>query len=353
MTKRLCIHDVKKRFLDEECLLLSNDYKNNSQKLKFLCSCGKVSESSLVNFQAGKRGCCGYEKRINKSKIHLLKCGFCEKEFYSPNKNKKRCNTCKYLKRIDRSRVWLLNCTFCKKEFYSHRSDTRRCKTCKFFQNGHVEPKKDFSILNRDLSYIAGFMFGDGSSDGKSSIRIGLARKKVNYKLLEKIRNVLFYTNNSTDIKQYGELFHLVIYSKKIVENLKKFGIDKNKTYDNILKLPKGIESDFIRGYFDADGWISIRKNKQGNKIYRSYSLGLCSYLEENLIKVNNLLPVKGKISKKTNQELYELRWYSVENIIKIRDFLYYDDCLCLESKKWKLMKVGKLKPKIYYCQKD
>lgn len=335
-SKRLPYDKVKSIFEESGCELLSKDYKNNSQKLEYICCCGKVSTCSLGNFQAGKR-CCGYSTYLEKIKKEK-----------TDKKSKKE------IKVIDRKRnfttVWCLNCNFCKINFYSNRSDTRRCKNCKNKSLNYHEPKEDFSRINSDIAYMIGFLFGDGSSDGEHSIRIGLSRKKANYNLLSKFIDLLYTKEDRPEIKEYGELFHIILYNKDMVNNLKKFGIVKNKTYDSSFVFPPGFKKDFIRGYFDADGWIGFSKGKnvKCKKIYTSYSLGLCSYLEENLLKINNEMPIRGKITKKSNQELYELRWYSVESIEKIKDFMYYENCLCLENKKWKLEKVGKIKPKIY-----
>lgn len=63
-TQRLSIEEVQRIFEDAGCKLLTTEYKNNLQKLRFLCTCGREASNSLSNFKAGQRQCktCGVEK---------------------------------------------------------------------------------------------------------------------------------------------------------------------------------------------------------------------------------------------------------------------------------------------------
>lgn len=69
---RLDLVKVKKIFAEAGCELLAEEYKNNQTPLKYRCSCGSESSISLANFQNGSR-CysCGIEKQVAKSR-HTL-----------------------------------------------------------------------------------------------------------------------------------------------------------------------------------------------------------------------------------------------------------------------------------------
>lgn len=58
--------EVYEIFLNGNCLLLEKEYKNNRQKLKYLCECGDVSYVTLHAFKQGTR-CknCGFTKLAN------------------------------------------------------------------------------------------------------------------------------------------------------------------------------------------------------------------------------------------------------------------------------------------------
>nr|DAH12569.1 MAG TPA: restriction enzyme [Caudoviricetes sp.] len=61
---RFKFEEVKKYVEDNSsCKLISNEYKNTKTKMLFLCSCGKVFETTFERFKLEKRQCneCGYK----------------------------------------------------------------------------------------------------------------------------------------------------------------------------------------------------------------------------------------------------------------------------------------------------
>jgi hypothetical protein len=118
-----------------------------------------------------------------------------------------------------------------------------------------------------------------------------------------------------------------------LAKNLSKFGIVPRKTYNSTIILPKNkkLHKHFIRGYLDADGWISIKKDRT----YEYVNIGICSYLKDNLDIVAKNIPVPDKEPKKIKtRNLYELRYYSKTDIEKVINYLF-DDSVYLEIK-WK-----------------
>ena len=57
------------------------------------------------------------------------------------------------------------------------------------------------------------------------------------------------------------------LYSKKMAEDLSKYGIIPNKTYtqNKLPNIPLEYMCHYIRGYFDGDGGISLIKPKDQN----------------------------------------------------------------------------------------
>jgi len=56
--------EVKKIFKDAGCKLISKEYKNNREKLEYLCDCGREAEITLRDFRTGRRCMkCAIEKR--------------------------------------------------------------------------------------------------------------------------------------------------------------------------------------------------------------------------------------------------------------------------------------------------
>jgi len=201
----------------------------------------------------------------------------------------------------------------------SYKTDLFCTKKC----SGNFRRRKpifNFSKVTAESAYWAGFIFGDGYVS-ENKLGLCLAKNESNKKLLKELSIFLMGYDVS---REYKLCLSFKVRDLDLVNNLKKFGIIKNKTYDGTLILPKYHKKHFIRGYFDADGWISVGRflHKGVNKYYPRYCLGICSYLEENLLIINEELPIKGTISKKRTQELYELRFGSKLKINKICRYL-------------------------------
>lgn len=60
--------DVRKIFKDNDCILLTLNYKNNKTNLKYICSCGNLSEINLSSFLQGHR--------CKKCRIHRKNIGY-------------------------------------------------------------------------------------------------------------------------------------------------------------------------------------------------------------------------------------------------------------------------------------
>lgn len=226
-----------------------------------------------------------------------------------------------------------MKCAFCSKEL----NKIQICKKNKFCSTDCcINSKKrniinDFSIDTDEGYYWAGFLFGDGSVDNNCKIQVCLSIKDIEH--LIKLSNFIFDKNF---VRSYETRCHLQINDKNICSNLRKFGIIPNKTQNSLLRIPnENFIKDFIRGYFDADGWITEKeyRHNTNNKFYKKSIFGICSYLRLNLEIINEMLPIKGTITKKSNQELYEIRWQSSKDILIIRNFLNGKTKL---ERKWK-----------------
>ena len=101
--------------------------------------------------------------------------------------------------------------------------------------------------------------------------------------------------------------------------------------------VPDHLVSHFIRGYFDGDGCISIQN--KNNKITGIFNI---MFNEKSLAnKIQSILVDKLKISKtKINERtgsgdviVYVLSNSGINDLRKIRDFLYKDATIFLERK--------------------
>ena len=133
-----------------------------------------------------------------------------------------------------------------------------------------------FSLNNEKSFYWAGFIAADGClyerKDGFKQLAIKLASKdKIHLESFKKDIDTnapisLYKNKNSNRNKKWNDTdqYQLRISSRKIFNNLNRFGITprKTKTYNvpNEILLHE-LCNHFMRGYFDGDGCISQYTN--------------------------------------------------------------------------------------------
>ncbi len=146
-----------------------------------------------------------------------------------------------------------------------------------------------FSKWGNRMAYILGFIFADGfirKEKTKAELRI----KIKDIKLLKKINDAL---GSNYPIKsektETGVVYFLSIYRMQVVDNLFKLGLTSNKSLTMLFpEIPSHYLFHFIRGYFDGDGHVSLRKNSLTIGFTcgsRSFLLQLKSLLEAHDIR--------------------------------------------------------------------
>lgn len=203
------------------------------------------------------------------------------------------------------------------------------------------------TIDTQEKSYFLGLFFSDGCNSIKVN-RFIISLKKSDKDILEKINNLLesdkplkFY--KTTD--GYEDACVLCLTSKYFCNRLKQLGADERKSSKIILPdyLPPNLMPHFIRGYFDGDGGLSLRKNK--NNIYTGkisivsnlkFLEGLKNFLEEEL----NI-----KIHLYQRSELFgEIRIMKKQDVIIFLNYIYKDSNIFLDRKYKNYLKILDIK---------
>lgn len=196
----------------------------------------------------------------------------------------------------------------------------------RFTKNTKHQLLNDFSENNKISTYWAGFLFGDGNIDTNNKLQVCLGLDSK-----EHLQKLSIFLIGKDIVKVYGDRCQLQITNDTLAKNLSKFGIVPRKTHNSTIVLPKNkkLHKHFIRGYLDADGWISLKKDR----IYEYVNIGICSYLKDNLDIIANNIPVPNKEPKKIKtRNLYELRYYSKKDVNRVINYLF-DDSIYLEIK--------------------
>lgn len=127
-----------------------------------------------------------------------------------------------------------------------------------------------FSIYTQDNCYYGGFLMADGSSTGKNSFALYINQKDES--LMKDFANFLEIPLDRLRYQQItqksgfvSDIVSLTVPSKKLVADLSKFGVTKNKTYTPTIPLiPNEFFPAFLTGLIDGDGCITQRPVKSG-----------------------------------------------------------------------------------------
>ena len=188
-------------------------------------------------------------------------------------------------------------------------------------------------------SYFLGLIAADGSifktSKGKMVFSLQLQEKDkdiLDSLSIELSGSVSMVRNDSRTDPAKQKMFTIRFSDEIFIENLMDLGILPRKT-ENLdwINLPENLIRDFIRGYFDGDGSVYISNNNVygnfvGNKIFIPK---LRDYLFE-----KSILPTRYAIIDRGN--FCSFHFGSKEGNLSLYNYMYYDECLCLERKKVK-----------------
>lgn len=198
-------------------------------------------------------------------------------------------------------------------------------------------------IDSENKSYFLGLMFADGFL---LKNKVCLKLKKDDSYLIEEVFSKF---TNGYNLSKDKNSKSIQITSTKLVKKLIELGCTERKTNNDfkVIELKDDLFRHYLRGYFDGDGSISLRKSRPNQvQIY------ICSihkkFLEELKTKLNNYninclvfkesrkgKPMKtpqGKILLNC-KDMYTLRFGTHIDRIKLFEFLYKDCSIKLDRK--------------------
>ena len=200
-----------------------------------------------------------------------------------------------------------------------------------------------FENWSQEMAYALGYFAADGCMLKNHRGACFIEFHSVDRDLLEGLKSLLKSSHKISTRKPKPNcqtLYRLQIGSKKLYNDLCGLGFipAKSKVLDFPL-VPAKYTSDFIRGYFDGDGHVSISKYKRKGRIGKLSKTILCGFTsgsEKFLIKLFQTLrqhaQIKGGSLYHTNA--YRLS-FSVKDSKKLYEFLYAKvDTLFLKRKK-------------------
>jgi len=198
-----------------------------------------------------------------------------------------------------------------------------------------------FATDTEESFYLAGFIAADGCIlENKNKIptylSIILSAKDLTH--LQLIKSLLNFTgpiknsikkSKNLNCKNYN-MSSLSIYSKQIINDLKRFEIGPRKSLTYSFPqwlITHPLVHHFMRGYFDGDG--SFYHDKFSKRTFFSIR-GTINFLND----FKNILKIKSISLPKINNGQGQLAFKGQKDVANIVNFLYKDATIFLQRKK-------------------
>lgn len=221
-----------------------------------------------------------------------------------------------------------------------------REKYSKIFKKYQLDDTVFDVIDTEEKAYWFGFLCADGYNHVSKScvvLRLQGADKEIleKFKDFLKTNSPIYHFNRVTKInKLHKEYVELNVCSVKLSKQLESLGCVQGKSYTLEFpnSVPEHLYRHFIRGYFDGDGCISIRKRndrkRKTSMVYQFTITGRKEFLEV----VNNILTQNTGINKLQLKSLprtfAQALHYGGRNVVmKLLDYIYKDSSIYLQRK--------------------
>lgn len=215
-----------------------------------------------------------------------------------------------------------------------------------------------FDIIDsKEKAYLLGFFIADGCintdtarSKGRFSINQSEEDKEVveAFKKYLKVPSEITIINNQSGVKHRKLQYRLRWTSPHMRDTLAtKYSITNNKTKDTTFEfpietIPKSLQSHFVRGFIDGDGYMG--DNGETNNFSISIVGTSKNFLETIGDLVSKATGMSFNIYKNEGKTVtyYSLRWScnrknKLEKITKLQKYLYDKASIYLSRKKEKI----------------
>lgn len=197
---------------------------------------------------------------------------------------------------------------------------TKNKSVINFKHNQRYSINEDyFNTQSHNMYYILGFIYADGCIRLKD-YRLEFHLKKTDMGLLSKI---LLEMQSNHPIYITDKSAKVIIANKNIYYSLLKYGLHDRKSLDlNFPYIPEEYMSDFIRGFFDGDGYVQ-KKHYQvkilGTKPFLEH---MKEILENNKIRVHSIVETNPQ-KEGSNHLTYTLYITRKAECKKFGEFIY------------------------------
>ena len=188
-----------------------------------------------------------------------------------------------------------------------------------------------FKKWSHRMAYVLGYLYADGSMEDASYLRGKYVRVSSTDK--ETIHVIKSWLNSEHTIvrttPQKGrEQYLLRIGNTNLYDSLTTYGLFPNKSLvAKMPTVPDKFLTDFIRGYFDGDGCVSlycvkgVRKQEIIKKLSIIFTSGSFDFLRQLCDTLHTRLDLRQQKVYRGDRS-FQLR-YATEDSVKLFEFLY------------------------------
>lgn len=170
------------------------------------------------------------------------------------------------------------------------------------------------NINTHNKAYLLGFLYADGCVNKNNVISFCIQEKDK--EILEMYIKELHATNPITQVKGKQQV-RISFCSKHMCDTLINMGCMHNKTYNlSFPNIPYKYQYDFIRGFMDGDGCISI--TNKNNKKYINLSF---TGTNEMMASLKTLFEVDNQVTFYRNA--YTLHIGKTSDVMRILNAIY------------------------------
>ena len=193
-------------------------------------------------------------------------------------------------------------------------------------------------IDSSEKAYLLGLIYADGCNYTPSNT-ITLYFQEQDKHILEDIKILLQYNAPLKELKPKKESYHtafvLTIHSKKMSGDLEKLGVIQNKTFKTSFPdISKEFYNHFIRGYFDGDGCVLVRRGME--RISFVGTDAIINTIQDIFLEQLNLY--KTVTYKRNKEKNISTCYYKGKNSCKkIREYLYNESTIHFQRKYLKM----------------
>ncbi|MCL5406990.1 MAG: hypothetical protein M1429_00620 [Patescibacteria group bacterium] len=228
-----------------------------------------------------------------------------------------------------------------------------------------MTPKKHINIQffkqwSSDMAYILGYIAADGNIHKRknriNSWMLNITSKDKNHLVV--LKNAM-NSDHGISSKQNGQgdvSYQLIICHAEICKDLRRLGIHPRKTFTlKPIKVPKEFFSDFVRGYFDADGSVYIYVVNGTPQIKAHFTGASRIFIEKLGLILSQLLGIKEKPiyttkAKGVRQNMYHFDFY-IRDCQRLFDFMYTPMPSLYLSRKYEMFEKWKFVKRRHYIR--